>query len=287
MKFLLALAFAPLGYTFRVATYNVYNYDDGGEWGDRQNWIRDNIVAANPDFLAVQEVRMDNLCQSFNVWPFCNSNMFSDLQSLLEPLGYTNNGYRGAMDHSGSLEGLAYFSKYDITTVTDADISSGESDDLNNRIVVNILAQVDGRPVNFFNTHWSYASAERPNNANGVIRFVRETAANQAGQSTPFTAIVLGDLNTYSSSFDGLNNQGVPFDGSDVFFRDTYNGGGNTYCNCKLNGDACSLNGRLDYIAVQNTAGVSVGSTGTVTHPSYPSVCASDHRLYYADITLN
>eukprot|EP00924_Labyrinthula_sp_SR-Ha-C_P012409 snap_masked-scaffold_10-processed-gene-5.27-mRNA-1 protein AED:1.00 eAED:1.00 QI:0/0/0/0/1/1/3/0/324 len=264
---------------FKIATYNVFNYDDGADWEERQLLIRDNIQEANPDFIGLQEIRHDLLCYTFLSPLFCFNNAYDDLIELLEPLGYTYHGFNRASLFFPSYEGLAYFSKYEVLSETPQLISTG----LAARLAVHIEIFVpDYGAVNMFNTHWSTTDEVRLENAVELGKFIREIGEDGEDQ---FIFFVLGDLNTETESFDGLLDETFPTGGyGDTDLIDTHIEGGNTFCNCKVDGSECDTDRRIDYVLAQDIVNVEIVETGTLNHPDFPEVCPSDHKIYFAQL---
>eukprot|EP00191_Tetraselmis_sp_GSL018_P004596 CAMPEP_0177599112 /NCGR_PEP_ID=MMETSP0419_2-20121207/12788_1 /TAXON_ID=582737 /ORGANISM="Tetraselmis sp., Strain GSL018" /LENGTH=417 /DNA_ID=CAMNT_0019091761 /DNA_START=304 /DNA_END=1557 /DNA_ORIENTATION=+ len=171
----------PEEVTFRVMSYNVWNFDDGKDWESlRLPAVARIIHGAQPVLVGLQELRTRD-----------GDHQGKQLVSQLEALGSRYHfKFAVGMDYGDCQEGLGVLSRYPIEQSKVRRLPLGEGGDINGRICIMAQVTVPGvGPVQFFNTHLSYDSSQQVWNAAEVIKFVEER-----GFGGP--QILVGDMNT-------------------------------------------------------------------------------------------
>mmetsp|Transcript_14242 Transcript_14242/g.19638 ORF Transcript_14242/g.19638 Transcript_14242/m.19638 type:complete len:309 (-) Transcript_14242:80-1006(-) len=164
----------------KVMTYNVQNFDSGGDWNMRKRLILEVIYDASPDIVALQEVRTRG-----------GRDQANELSAGLSQYHYVRDTSMGYED--GSTEGLAVFSKTPILSHNVCNLGSS-IEDINERIVQHVVVQLPGNPdvlVDVFHTHLSYDRFTQTESMGRLLECVEAEERNGRLQ------VLLGDLNIH------------------------------------------------------------------------------------------
>lgn len=200
---------------------------------------------------------------------------------------------------------------------------SRASYDANLRVALHIALDISSgnhtRLFHVFATHWSYDPREQITNAEKLMAFIAETAAEHvrsgAANDTEFQYAVLGDLNmnftnkvfdSDSKGYLGTTNPVLQRSRNAVHYlmernnlldahffkqnKSAWNAADFTYCSCKITPEdqqQCALNKRIDYVLMHNSTSASSSVVDGFV-PDYEigdfATCPSDHRPFVADI---
>ena len=174
----------------KIVSWNIANYDDHPKWITRKNLIANEILKADADILALQEVRFNKDHPSTKA-TYMNSaeqiltqlqskNKFIDAKIITQPAMH--------FSQTGFWEGLSIISKNDIMetgTIFHSHIHNNK--DMNMR-VTQYSAIVSSNFVYFlFNTHFSYDEMNLRSNIGEVMSYTDRFAG--------YPMILLGDMN--------------------------------------------------------------------------------------------
>ena len=135
----------------RIGSYNIKN---GEMVGHDFKLLADDIVANNLDIVGLQEVDK-----------FCVRSEFADTMELLKQYtGMPHYAYFKCIDlygdevtyGEGGSYGTAILSKYPIAETEEIELNNGAS--VERRLLTHAVIDVNGTPVNFYNTHLTIAS---------------------------------------------------------------------------------------------------------------------------------
>ena len=174
----------------KIVSWNIANYDDHPKWITRKNLIADEIIKADADILALQEVRFNKDHPSTKA-TYMNSaeqilsqlqskNKFLDAKIITQPaMHYQANGF---------WEGLTIISKNDIMETGSIFHSHIHNQKDMNKRVTQYSAIVSNNLVFFlFNTHFSYDEMNLRSNIGEVMSYTDRFAG--------YPMILLGDMN--------------------------------------------------------------------------------------------
>ena len=135
----------PTPARLRIGTYNIAN-------GREINWdfklIAEDIKNNNLDIVGLQEVDR-----------FCNrSKKIDTVARLKEYTGWEYCAYFKCIDHDGGEYGTAILSKYPIIETNEIELNDGKT--VERRLLTCAKIDVNGKIINFFNTHLTIASAD-------------------------------------------------------------------------------------------------------------------------------
>jgi endonuclease/exonuclease/phosphatase family metal-dependent hydrolase len=186
-----------------LLTLNLANYDDHPDWPQRLQIMVDAIVAAQPDVIAVQEVRFDpsqptteasyqSMAEQL-VYLLDQQASYAGLSIVSQPLMFypdPSDQYPAPPPATQLWEGLAILSRLPIVQ-TGAIFLSQPGSDRNRRGTQHAAVTSGDTTVHVFNTHFALDAIDQASNA-------VETIAYLAGFSGP--QILVGDLNAIPSA---------------------------------------------------------------------------------------
>lgn len=182
-----------------VMSYNTWNFEK--PYDVRLMMMTDQIIDANPDVVALQEMRWTS---HEYPGPFRQGSMLEDFAEVLYKKGYQHFTFRPAMQYSKSihaktLEGIAVFSKYPIMEVESEPLLriAKENDDIHQRILLRVQLKTPIGVTNIFSTHFSLFKDARDE---GCVE-VRDLMAYYARRGP---TILAGDFNAERNSSDGI-----------------------------------------------------------------------------------
>ncbi len=162
--------------TLRVGTYNIKN---GGNVDYDMSVIAADIVACDLDIVGLQEVDMKTKrCGGIDT-----------LKLLAEAAGYEYYEFAKAIDYQGGEYGTAIMSRYPITSFEVTKLPTNK--DMEGRALGHAVIDVDGKNIDFFNTHLSYEDK-------AVIKKQFKQLNNKVNKSNTF--IITADFNTNDDS---------------------------------------------------------------------------------------
>lgn len=174
----------------KIISWNIANYDDHPKWILRKNMIADEIIKADADIVALQEIRFNkdhpstkatymNTAEQILI-QLQSRNNFIDAKIITQPaMHYKSNGF---------WEGLSIISKDDIIE-TGAIFHSyiKNSADINRRVTQYSVAISDNFVFFLFNTHFSHNEMNLRSNIGEVMSYTERFAE--------YPLILLGDMN--------------------------------------------------------------------------------------------
>jgi endonuclease/exonuclease/phosphatase family metal-dependent hydrolase len=170
-----------------LASYNLWNFDDGPEWPERVKMLAKIIGDAKPDMVAVQEVRLR----------LNRPDARSQLDDLVALLGadYAHFAYEPAMAHPQTQdeEGLGVISRYPIEH--SATSLPAATSDLNERIALTALTRIGQLPLVFANIHLTYDEESQLEQMYTAISFTKSREPREGA-----ARIMTGDFNFYVHS---------------------------------------------------------------------------------------
>ena len=168
-----------------IMTLNANYYGDQfGPWPIRRELIREAIVQADPDIIALQAVRKDPE-------KFDGADQATQLANLLS--GYDQVVYQPADPHeSGITEGSAFISRLEIQGTDYRPLTFiPDLDDPNHRAVLKAVFNVQEGKLLLYNGHFSWISRQAEKNIQEALEYMVPMSG--------FTLLV-GDLNTTPDS---------------------------------------------------------------------------------------
>ena len=169
----------------KIMTLNANYYGDQyGPWPVRREMIREAIVQAEPDILALQAVRMDP--EKYN-----GADQASQLAELLS--GYAYVFYQPAVKYeSGVTEGSAFVSRLEIREPDYRPLTLIPSlEDTNHRTVLKALFEPREGALQLYNAHFSWVSEQGQMNVQEALDFMQPVKGH---------TMLVGDLNTTPES---------------------------------------------------------------------------------------
>ena len=157
----------------KVATYNIFHAGKS-----RLDDIADNLKQVEADIVGLQEV--DEMTS--------RSRGASQVKLIAEKAGYNYYKFIKSIDFQGGGYGTAILSKYPIISFKNYQLESGNEE---TRTVGHALIDVDGRKINYFNTHLSFEALSL---RTAQFDFIAKKASNCNEY------IITGDFNTYDYS---------------------------------------------------------------------------------------
>ena len=174
----------------KIVSWNIANYDDHPKWITRKNLIADEIIKAEADIIALQEVRFNK------DHPSTKATHLNSAEQILTQLQSKNKFMEAkvitqpAMHYSptGFWEGLSIISSDDVME-TGAMFHSyiHNSVDLNRRVTQYSVAVSNNFVFFLFNTHFSNDETNLRSNIGEVMSYTERFAG--------YPLILLGDMN--------------------------------------------------------------------------------------------
>ena len=190
----------------KIISWNIANYDDHSNWMTRKNLIADEIIKADADLIALQEIRFNKDHPSTKA-TYMNSaeqiltqlqsrNKFLDAKILTQPAMHYNS--------TGFWEGLSIITKNDIIETGAIFHSHIHNDVDHNKRVTQYTVAISNNFVFFiFNTHFSYEETNLRSNLGEVMSYTERFAG--------YPQILVGDMNAtpQNDNIHKLNMQGL------------------------------------------------------------------------------
>jgi endonuclease/exonuclease/phosphatase family metal-dependent hydrolase len=168
----------------KALTLNLNYYGEKyGTWPVRRGLIVDQIQESEPDLITFQAVKKDpNL--------FDGQDQATQIASMA---GYPYFVYQPAAEYpDGSSEGSAILSQYPFSEVDTLPLSlSSDTEDKNQRVLMNCLCNFPSFSLRIFNAHFSWVTEQARDNIQEAYRYIHTSRE-------PF--LLLGDLNTTPDS---------------------------------------------------------------------------------------
>ena len=135
----------PETMTLKVGTYNIHNGSDV-KWDF--SLIAQDILDKDLDVVGIQEV--DQYCR--------RSQRTNTLAELKQYTGMQYGYFFKCIDYEGGTYGIAIISKYPIISTEEVELNDGT--EVERRVLAHAVIDVNGKEINFFNTHLTIASDE-------------------------------------------------------------------------------------------------------------------------------
>jgi endonuclease/exonuclease/phosphatase family metal-dependent hydrolase len=174
----------------KIVSWNIANYDDHPKWITRKNLIADEIIKADADIIALQEVRFNK------DHPSTKATYMNSAEQILTQLQSKNKFIdakiitQSAMHYkpNGFWEGLSIISKNDIMETGAMYHSYIQNPSDQNKRVTQYSVAVSSNLVFFlFNTHFSNEKTNLRSNIGEVMSYTERFAG--------YPLILLGDMN--------------------------------------------------------------------------------------------
>ena len=163
--------------TLRVGTYNIKNGGKGVSY--KMSVLAEDIISCNLDIVGLQEVDINTT----------RSGKINGLKLLAEAAGYEYYSFAKAINYQGGQYGTAVLSRYPISSfeVTSLAVTDG----MEKRSVGHAVIDVNGKSIDFYNTHLSYEDKD--------VRSSQFTKLSEMVKNST-TFILTADFNTSEDS---------------------------------------------------------------------------------------